>query len=154
MNSSDYLLKLGQQQYKLNNYHHALNFFDSILAYEKAPDISLLDSRAATYEKLGDLQAALKDGRRMISNYKQRSDGYLRTGKILKLLDKYSVARNIYKYGIRNVPTSDPKSQLLREMLESLIPTDGSPKARDPLTVLPPELLEMVFSHLDFRHIV
>ncbi|KAL8950280.1 MAG: hypothetical protein Q9222_003684 [Ikaeria aurantiellina] len=154
MDSSDHLLKLGQQEYRRKHYHHALNFFNSILAYEIRPDISVLDSRAATFEKLGDLQAALKDGRRMITDYKQSSNGYLRTGKILQLLDKDSVALGIYNYGFRNVPSSDPQYQLLRDMQDSLLHTGAPRKARDPFTLLPPELLEIIISYLDFRQIV
>lgn len=33
---------------------------------QRYPSVSSLDNRAATYTKLGDLQAALRDGKKMI----------------------------------------------------------------------------------------
>ncbi|KAL8882524.1 MAG: hypothetical protein Q9198_000492 [Flavoplaca austrocitrina] len=134
MDASNQIQKLGQQEYRRKNYHAALNFFDSVISTEKQLDVSVLDCRAATYEKLGDLHAALKDGRRMISGYKTDCAGYLRTGKILQLLDKDSVALGIYKYGLRK--------------------KCGPSRAKDPLTVLPLEIAQMIMSFLDFRHIV
>ncbi|KAL8916395.1 MAG: hypothetical protein Q9208_008542 [Pyrenodesmia sp. 3 TL-2023] len=172
MDSSELLRKLGRQEYRRKNYHGALNFFDSIISHDKSPDIEALDNRAATYEKLGDLHAALKDGRRMVSDYKSScavnpppyislsvcisngSKGYLRTGKILRLLDKEETALGIYKYGLRNVPPGDPSFQLLNQMHDDLSRACGPRKARDPLTVLPNEIAEMIMSHFDFRQIV
>ncbi|KAI4279457.1 MAG: hypothetical protein LQ337_000268 [Flavoplaca oasis] len=145
MEASNQIQKLGQQEYRRKNYHAALNFFDSVISTEKQLDVSVLDCRAATYEKLGDLHAALKDGRRMISDYKTDCAGYLRTGKILQLLDKDSVALGIYKYGLR---------KLLRDIHDSLNQKCGPSKAKDPLTVLPLEIAQMIMGFLDFRHIV
>ncbi|KAL8830921.1 MAG: hypothetical protein Q9170_005523 [Blastenia crenularia] len=107
MAPADQLEKLGQQAYRCKNFHAALDYFNSVISKEGKPPITALDSRAATYEKLGDLQAALKDGRQMILEYKTSCAGYLRTGKVLQLLDKYRVAFDIYRYGLRNVPAGD-----------------------------------------------
>ncbi|KAL8769137.1 MAG: hypothetical protein Q9209_004771 [Squamulea sp. 1 TL-2023] len=115
---------LGQQEYKRKNYHAALNFFNSVISQEKQPGITVLDSRAATSEKLGDLHTALKDGRR------------------------------IYKYGLRNVSPSASKYQLLRELYESMDQKRGPREARDPLTVLPTEVVQMIMGYLDFKHVV
>ncbi|KAL8850609.1 MAG: hypothetical protein Q9221_004479 [Calogaya cf. arnoldii] len=154
MDPSNQTQKLGQQEYRRKNYHAALNFFDSVISTEKQLDVSVLDCRAATYEKLGDLHAALKDGRRMISEYKTDCAGYLRTGKILQLLDKDGVALDIYKYGLRKVSQSASQYQLLRDMHDSLDLKCGPRKATDPLTVLPVEIAQMIMSFLDFKNIV
>ncbi|KAL8653094.1 MAG: hypothetical protein Q9226_003987 [Calogaya cf. arnoldii] len=154
MDPSNQIQKLGQQEYRRKNYHAALNFFDSVISTEKQLDVSVLDCRAATYEKLGDLHAALRDGRRMISEYKTDCAGYLRTGKILQLLDKDGVALDIYKYGLRKVSQNASQYQLLRDMHDSLDLNCGPRKATDPLTVLPVEIAQMIMSHLDFKHIV
>ncbi|KAL9595626.1 MAG: hypothetical protein Q9219_006332 [cf. Caloplaca sp. 3 TL-2023] len=61
---------LGQEAYKRKNFHAALGFFNSVISQERYPSLTVLDNRAATYEKLGDQQAALKDGRRMIQDFK------------------------------------------------------------------------------------
>ncbi|KAI4262194.1 MAG: hypothetical protein L6R42_002625 [Xanthoria sp. 1 TBL-2021] len=154
MDPSNQIQKLGQQEYRRKNYHAALNFFNSVIATEKQLDVSVLDCRAATYEKLGDLHTALKDGRRMISDYKTDCAGYLRTGKILQLLDKDSVALGIYKYGLRNVSSSASQYQLLRDIHDSVNQKCGPRKARDPLTVLPVEIAQMIMSYMDFKHVV
>ncbi|KAL9017749.1 MAG: hypothetical protein Q9185_004906 [Variospora sp. 1 TL-2023] len=179
MDPCDQLQKLGQGAYRCKNYPAALDFFNSVIFQEKNPAIDVLDNRAATYEKLGDLHAALKDGRRMITDHKtscasaclNRPKGYLRTGKTLKLLGKPTTALGIYQYGLRNVPPDDPNfkvrvcllvlldhmltlSKLLRRMHEDIIRSYGTGRAKDPLTVLPAEIAEMILSYLDFRQIV
>ncbi|KAI4265677.1 MAG: hypothetical protein L6R38_009247 [Xanthoria sp. 2 TBL-2021] len=154
MDPSNQIQRLGQQEYRRKNYHAALNFFNSVISTEQHLDVSVLDCRAATYEKLGDLHTALKDGRRMISDYKTDCAGYLRTGKILQLLDKDSVALGIYKYGLRNVSSSASQYQLLRDIHDSMNQKCGPRKAKDPLTVLPMEIAQMIMSYLDFKHVV
>lgn len=87
MDPSDHIQKLGQQEYRRRNFLAALGFFNfvsvqiahimcptltifQIISQERNPAVSVLDNRAATYEKLGDFHAALKDGRRIISDHK------------------------------------------------------------------------------------
>lgn len=154
MDPSEELQKLGQQAYKRKNFHAALNFFNSVITSELKPSISVLDNRAATYEKLGDLQAALKDGRRMIQDHKGSCAGYLRTAKILQLQEKYKAAADIYRYGLRNVPPSESNFKLLRQMHDEMSRWYTPHKARDPLAVLPSEIAAMVMAYLDFRQIV
>lgn len=69
-----------------------------------AVTVNLLDSRAATHEKLGNLDAALKDGRNMIEMSKGEVQGYLRTAKVLQQLNKADLALKIYERGLRLVP--------------------------------------------------
>ncbi|KAL8918780.1 MAG: hypothetical protein Q9172_005267 [Xanthocarpia lactea] len=154
MEPSDKLLMLGQQEYMRKNYHAALDHLDSLIVLHKQRDINALDCRAATYEKLGDLNAALKDGRRMIVGYPTECAGYLRTGKVLQLLDKDTVALGIYKYGLRRVSPDASRYQLLRELYETLNRRCGPRKAKDPLTVLPTEVAQLIISYLDFTHII
>ncbi|KAI4148317.1 MAG: hypothetical protein L6R39_002812 [Caloplaca ligustica] len=154
MDPSQQLQKLGQQAYKRKNFHAALSWFNSVIAQEREPSLDVLDNRAATYEKLGDLHAALKDGRRMVSDYKSSCTGYLRTGKILQLLGKDTTALGIYQYGLRNVPPSDTDFKILRQMHDGLSRSCIFGKAKDPLAVLPAEIAEMVLSYFDFRQIV
>ena len=90
----------------------------------KAP-VAVLDNRAATYSKLGNLRAALNDGRQMIQQEKSNCSvlqkhqstianfliffqGYLRTGKILQLQGNHKMALDLYEMGTRKVPFDDP----------------------------------------------
>jgi len=86
--------------------------------------LTLLDNRAATYEKLGNFQAALVDARYMIkwqpkevqvNNHGEQSkelfllnQGYLRTGKILQMMNKADLALKIYERGLRYVSVKNP----------------------------------------------
>lgn len=68
--------------------------------------MDLLDSRAATYEKLQRLDAALRDGRSMIEMSKGAVQGYLRTGKVLQAMEKADLALKIYQRGLRLVSST------------------------------------------------
>jgi len=65
----------------------------------------LLDNRAATHEKLGNLDVALKDGRAMIEMSQGEVQGYLRTGKVLQQKDMSALALKVYQRGLRLVST-------------------------------------------------
>ena len=47
-----------------------------VIQQERKPPLKLLHSRAATHTKLGDLQAAMRDGRAMIQEYKTSCSVY------------------------------------------------------------------------------
>lgn len=151
---ADEYRRQGQELYRQGKYHAALQRFNAVVQLERKPPLKLLDSRAATHLKLGDLQAALRDGRTMIQEYKTSCSGYLRTGQVLHLLGKQDAALNIYQYGLRNVPSIDPNRELIQRMYDKLIKQCCPPKAADPLQVLPTEIARMVFECLDFKTII
>ncbi|KAK5284097.1 hypothetical protein LTR16_005279 [Cryomyces antarcticus] len=101
------LQELGRIYYGRKEYQKALNAFTEAIDMSNAPTSSLLENRAATFEKLEDLQAALREGKRTIQSWKQDVTGYLRTGKILRMMDKPDVALSIYQYGLRKVSPRD-----------------------------------------------
>lgn len=73
---------------------------------------SLLDQRAATYEKLGQLDNSLRDGEGLVKYEPISCKGYLRVGKVLIIMNKeieayknyqrgyYTISKAIEKYGI------------------------------------------------------
>ncbi|KAI9810245.1 MAG: hypothetical protein M1827_006379 [Pycnora praestabilis] len=170
--SFDEAHKLGQQHYRNQNYEAALEAFNEAVARSHVTSVSLLDNRAATFEKLQDFPCALRDGKRMIHLEKSGTKGYLRTGKILQLMGKQEVALGIYRYGLRNVSTDDPNYkvcefwpcfrkglimsnyQLLHGMFNKLSTLVEPSKTIDPLLILPLELAEVVFKQLDFNNVV
>jgi F-box/TPR repeat protein Pof3 len=97
--------ELGRRHYRLKQYEKAVEAFTQ--GIDVAPTLSLFDHRAAAYDKLGDYNAAVKDGRDMIKLDKQDVKGYLRTASILEKMEKPETALGIYKYGMKNVPVSD-----------------------------------------------
>ncbi len=113
------LLKIGQELYRQDKYDEALEAFDAAEKASNGSTLTLLDNRAATYEKLGNLQAALVDARYMIKWQPTEvqvnktgaqpgelflpNQGYLRTSKILRKMDKADLALRIYERGLSYV---------------------------------------------------
>ncbi|KAL8725163.1 MAG: hypothetical protein Q9181_006523 [Wetmoreana brouardii] len=149
MDPPDRLQKLGQDAYKSKNFKAALHSFNLALSQAGETSTTILDNRAATHEKLGDLQAALKDGRRMVSMDRTSCAGYLRTGKILQLLKRDKIALEIYELGIRNASTSDPNFKVLHRLRDRMSRT-----AKDPLAFLPTEIAKMIMECLVFEQLV
>ncbi|KAI9758719.1 MAG: hypothetical protein M4579_002894 [Chaenotheca gracillima] len=143
----------GQKLYREKNYEAALEAFNSAIRLSSQSTISILDNRAAAHEKLGDFQAALRDGKRIIDQQKSEARGYLRVGKVLQLMEKEELARNIYQRGASNVAPNDPQYKILQLLMAMLEKVSGNLRSRatNPLLVLPPELLEMIALQLDFK---
>jgi tetratricopeptide (TPR) repeat protein len=97
--------EIGRSYYKLKQYEKALETFSK--GIEACPTADLYDHRSATYDKLGNLNAAVKDGREMIRLNKKDVKGYLRTANVLEKMEKPETALGIHKYGMKNVPVSD-----------------------------------------------
>ncbi|KAI9825660.1 MAG: hypothetical protein M1832_001004 [Thelocarpon impressellum] len=104
--------KLGRQLFGRKDYKAALEAFTEAIELSEEVDAGLFDNRAATSEKLGDLTAALRDGKAMIHLDKSDARGYLRTAKILQLMGKRDVALGIYKYGLKHVRSGDPHCEV------------------------------------------
>ncbi|KAI9706062.1 MAG: hypothetical protein M1836_005468 [Candelina mexicana] len=152
--SSTEAQRRGQQLYRQKNYEGALEAFTAAIELNDGAPTTILDNRAATYEKLGDLPSALRDGKRMIQHEKTGSRAYLRTGKILVKMKKPDLALHIYMYGLRNMPADDPDYKLLYAMKEKASQASVQARAVDPFQLLPTELAEMIIKHLDFNNLV
>ena len=105
--------ELGRRYYKLKQYDKAIETLSQ--GIEASPTVGLYDHRAAAYDKLGDFNNAVKDGREMIKLDKKEIKGYLRTASVLEKMEKPDTALGIYKYGMKNVPLSD-KNFKVREL--------------------------------------
>lgn len=74
------------------------------------PDLyELLNLRAATYEKTGQLGEAAKEAKRMIKLDREGAAGYLRAGKVMCLMGKWEVALEVCRSGVGRVPQEDPQ---------------------------------------------
>jgi F-box/TPR repeat protein Pof3 len=87
--------------YKRKDYTKALELFNRAIG--RSPTAQLHDNRAACHDRLGDLQAALKDSKRTIQLAKEDPTGYVRAGRILVKMERKSVALEIYALGMKNV---------------------------------------------------
>ncbi|KAF2196128.1 hypothetical protein GQ43DRAFT_476603 [Delitschia confertaspora ATCC 74209] len=146
--------ELGKRFYKQKEYQKAIEAFTDGIESSDKTNIELLESRALIYAKLKDFNNALKDGRAMIKASLSSSRGYLRTGQILQMQEKWGPAVDLYRYALKRVSAEDEKLSLLQVELDKLTRQIAPPKAIDPFTVLPVELVQMVLSYMNFRDIV
>jgi F-box/TPR repeat protein Pof3 len=165
--------ELGRRYYKLKQFDKALETFND--AIDASPTLGLHDHRAACYDKLGDYDAAVKDGRAMIKLDKKDVRGYLRTTSVLEKSGKPEIALGIYKYGMKHVPVDDKNfkvsarqsrtfgtswkvhidaTQLLQQLHDKLTRKLSPAKAIDPLTILPVEIAEMILEYLAFQNMI
>ncbi|KAH7138405.1 F-box/TPR repeat-containing protein pof3 [Dendryphion nanum] len=152
--SRDEYQELGCQYYKQKEYEKAKKAFSLAINVDSPLSLTLLDQRAATHEKLGDLNAALKDSREMIKGFKTDVKGYLRTADILQKIGKPEKALDIYQYGKKNVTSTNKHFMLLQQLHDQLTRKLSPPTAVDPFVVLPAELIDMVISYLNFKNMV
>lgn len=103
--SPDEYQELGRQYYKLKQFERAIEVLTQ--GIDALPTVGLYDHRAAAYDKAGDFNAAVKDGREMIRLDKKEVKGYLRTASVLEKMEKLDTALGIYKYGMKHVPVND-----------------------------------------------
>ncbi|KAK7186937.1 hypothetical protein DPSP01_011613 [Paraphaeosphaeria sporulosa] len=146
--------EIGKSYYRLKQFEKAVEAFTNGIDASAIPSATLYDYRAAAHEKLGDMNAAVKDGRLAIRTHKQDVKGYLRTASALQKMEKLDTALNIYKYGMKNVPVNNKDFPLLLQLHDKLTRTLSPPKAIDPFTILPVELVEMVIGYLSFKNMI
>lgn len=108
--------ELGKTYYKHKQFQKAIEAFTNGIEEAVIPTVTLYDYRAASYEKLGDFSAAVKDGREAIRLNKRDVKGYLRTGSVLQKMNKLDTAISIYKYGMKNVPVNNKDFQVGRAL--------------------------------------
>ncbi|KAF9731106.1 hypothetical protein PMIN06_009794 [Paraphaeosphaeria minitans] len=152
--SPDEYQEIGKSYYKRKQFEKAIESFTNAIDASAIPSATLYDYRAASHEKLGDFNAAVKDGRLAIRTHKQDIKGYLRTASALQKMKKLDTALNIYKYGMKNVPVNNSDFPLLQQLHDKLTRTLSPPKAIDPFTILPVELVEMVIGYLSFKNMI
>lgn len=95
------LQEQARAAYKRKDYTKAIELFSRAIG--RSPSSQLHDNRAACHDKLGDLQAALKDSKKTIQLAREDPTGYVRAGKILVKMEKQSTALEIYAMGLKNV---------------------------------------------------
>lgn len=144
------LQQQGREHYKRKDYKKALELFDR--AYARGdPNVQLLDYRAACYDKLENLPAALKDAKATIKLNSEDPTGYLRAGKILVRSNKRSTALGIYALGLRSVRHIGQGYEALQKVHDVLKEEVAPSRNLDPFSVLPRELALAILEMLTFR---
>ncbi|PTD02670.1 hypothetical protein FCULG_00009797 [Fusarium culmorum] len=135
--------------------------------------IQALDYRAATFEDIKELERAQKDAEWMLELAPRLPDGYLRLGKILRLQKKYEFAWKVYNAGIETGNNSHQaelpkfkvgnlffkaKRKCDRTKLRLETPNRQTTVAYSVLSSRPieepPEIIQRIFSYLDFATLV
>lgn len=154
-------------KYKAGQYGDSVKLFDQAIqaaTTSKVPvskQVLLLDQRAACHEKRQDLDSALADGKRMIKIAPNECIGYLRTGKVLQLKENDSFAYRVYSKGLKHSQVHDSLYATLervqnkvKQKLETNLGGVRQASFRDPVGVLPYEMLHDIFSRLPFKTLV
>ncbi|KAI0549863.1 hypothetical protein F4679DRAFT_544932 [Xylaria curta] len=118
---------------------------------KNAGHIDALDGLAAVHEAKNLVDTAIIIAEAMINLAPREPKGFLRLGRILRLKRSYRQAFQIYQQGIELVSkknSSHPLLSTLRQMRDKI---KYPAVATDPLTVMPLELIAMIFKYLDFR---
>ncbi|KAF7512612.1 hypothetical protein GJ744_000873 [Endocarpon pusillum] len=160
--SSTYLRfqQAGEKALREKQFESAKRAFDhafSRVSHDPNPDtstlISILDLRLEARLKLGDLDAAVKDARTMIRYDRTDARGYLRCGQLARLKSDFAGAQTWYQQGLKNVPQHHEGYRKLASLSAKSIDKSAAPpnKCRDPLTVLPVEIIHMVYQYLDLQ---
>ncbi|KAF9364341.1 hypothetical protein BGX34_001827 [Mortierella sp. NVP85] len=148
------LVQLARQSFSQKDFTAALQFLTRALTI--APkDINLLDSRAASCEKLNRLDDALADAKAMIKNHPQNPKGYLRAGKILRLQQSIKSSAKVYIAGAERADKESKEYDILARIASDIrIKLDEIAKKEarvlDPVEILPLELIVIVFDNLSF----
>ncbi|KAF7556227.1 hypothetical protein G7046_g6372 [Stylonectria norvegica] len=121
---------------------------------DKPLHIQALDYRAATFEALQELDRARRDAEWMLELAPRLPDGYLRLGKIVRLQKKYELAWKVYTAGIEVGNNNRlAGSSKMQKLYAARQPLQTRFYRRDPLRN-PPEILQRIFSLLDFETLV
>ncbi|ERF72142.1 hypothetical protein EPUS_02933 [Endocarpon pusillum Z07020] len=160
--SSAYLRfqQAGEKALQEKQFDSAKRAFDhAILQVSHDPNrdtstlISILDLRLEARLKLGDFDAAVKDARTMLRYDRTDARGYLRCGQLARLKSEFAGAQTWYQQGLKNVPQNHEGYRKLASLSAKSIDKSAAPpnKCRDPLTVLPLEIIHMVYRYLDLQ---
>ncbi|KAI9644137.1 hypothetical protein NHQ30_007490 [Ciborinia camelliae] len=148
-------LEKGRHRYQKKNYQGALVAFTEAVKISTGHILlTALDHRAATFEKLDQLQSALKDAKEMLELKPELSKGYLRCGKVLQLKGEHKLALKIYERGLKKVKVgtdTDKDRVTLQSMFNKLQKSQAPRKTLDPLSYLPFELAEMIAKQLSIQ---
>ncbi|KAI9691381.1 MAG: hypothetical protein M1820_009718 [Bogoriella megaspora] len=118
-------------------------------------NMSLLDLRAKTYVQLGELRKARDDAFKMIKLDYKDAKGYIRAIEVLCKMDDKPRALKIAQLGLKRVSNRTNGLFMILNNMHSQLAQKFAPLVfRDPIKVLPLELVRNILEMLPFRQMV
>ncbi|KAG7113815.1 Beta-hexosaminidase like protein [Verticillium longisporum] len=115
--------------------------------------LEALDYRAAVFEKMGRLDLAKKDAAWLLEIAPRSLEGYLRMGKVYRLEKEPELALAFWNAGIEvGAKEGHGGSAKLKQLFDARAPLQKRYGRKDPME-LPLEIVDNIFSHLDFREL-
>ncbi|KAI8952580.1 hypothetical protein F4801DRAFT_540558 [Xylaria longipes] len=118
---------------------------------KNAGHVDALDGLAAVHEAKSSLDTAMVIAEAMINLAPREPKGFLRLGRLLRLKRSYRQAFQTYQQGIEIVSKKNPSHPLLSTLRQMRDKIKYPAVAKDPLPVMPLELIAMILKYLDFR---
>ncbi|CEP12107.1 hypothetical protein [Parasitella parasitica] len=135
--------------FRENKYEESVALFSRALSLNPN-HVTIIDCRAASYEKLNELDLALQDAATIIKIAPKEARGYLRAGKVLSLQQKHKQAVSIYKRALTRVDTQDKRYQQIASMMTVAEKKASPPPVHDFIKILPYDVISLIFSQLSF----
>jgi hypothetical protein len=154
------LQQVGERALHEKRFEVAKDVFDKALTQASKDSkkdslalIAILDLRVEAHLRLKDVGLALKDARAMIRHDRADPRGYLRCGQLCRLKNDCGTAQKWYEQGLKNVPQTKEGYEKLEAMWSKTIDKSAASqqKFRDPLVLLPMDLIHMLCEYIDFR---
>ncbi|EXJ86275.1 hypothetical protein A1O1_06645 [Capronia coronata CBS 617.96] len=156
------LIKKCQKAASSKQYNVALDIANTaVQAFERDRSVSLqtrvtlLDLRTALHIRIEAYDQASKDAKMMIRLDRADGRGYIRCGQIERRKGNRTMAVTFYEHGIKHVAASDQYSQLIAKELaavkDELRVMTLLSKAKDPMTTLPLEVVEIILSNVPYK---
>ncbi|KAI9248385.1 hypothetical protein EDC94DRAFT_625133 [Helicostylum pulchrum] len=139
----------GKQAFTNGQFKEAVSLFTRALDLNPN-EITLLDYRAACFEKLNNTKSAIEDAGRIVKILPTDARGYLRGGKLFCLQKQYAKAIKLYTHGLRKVDPKDPKYTMLVDMKAKAEKATQPRPSMDIMTMLPYDVIGSIFSYLTF----
>ncbi|KAI7903868.1 uncharacterized protein BX663DRAFT_452479 [Cokeromyces recurvatus] len=139
----------AREAFNQNQFKDSVALFTRALSL-KPNHITLLDCRAASYEKLNEMELATRDAVQMVKLASTDARGYLRLGKILSLEKKYDKAIHIYTRALDKVSPQDKRYNQIVAIKAIAEKKAKSDHVQDFMNVLPYDIISLIFSKLSF----
>jgi tetratricopeptide (TPR) repeat protein len=139
----------ARQAFINNQFKEAVSLFTRALTLNPN-HATLLDCRAASYEKLNELDQALRDAILIVKTAPNDARGYLRAGKLYSLQNHYEKAIRVYTRALKQVDPKDSRYPLIHNMKQAAEKAKTPPPKKDPITALPYDVNSIIFSYLSF----